>query len=144
MNAHQRPALAGVGRFSLPRPLRYLHQLVYGHVMTNTSTDADILAAIDRGIAAGDFIKVTPEMLAEWAADAENDTDSTGEPVEVNTYQDVMGRTQHSVTGPRGHLLITRDNRTSAYTVWRSDSIRTLYRSRNIDEAIRFATRRVA
>lgn len=33
------------------------------------ATDAELLAAYDRGIAAGDYVEVTPDLLATWEAE---------------------------------------------------------------------------
>ncbi len=38
-----------------------------------TPTDAQLLAAIDLGIANGSIIEVTDELLAKWAAEADED-----------------------------------------------------------------------
>jgi hypothetical protein len=34
-----------------------------------TATDAELLDALDRGIAAGDYVEVTPDLLATWEAE---------------------------------------------------------------------------
>lgn len=58
----------------------------------------------------------------------------------VETYTDAMGREQLRAVGPRGTVLITRKDRFDIYQVWWSDSIRTILRTRNREQAIRAAT----
>jgi hypothetical protein len=50
----------------------------------------------------------------------------------AETYTDVLGRTQHRVTGPNGNFLVTRKDRFAPFEVWRSDSLNTIARDRDL------------
>lgn len=58
---------------------------------------------------------------------------------QIRPYKDALGRTQTAVTGPRGHVLITRASDREAYRVWHSDSLRTLISTRDRAYALQVA-----
>lgn len=61
----------------------------------------------------------------------------------VSAYTDALGRTQWAVTGPGGHLLVTRNSRLDRdWQVWWPDSLNTLQRL-PLDRALRWAHQRV-
>lgn len=63
-------------------------------------------------------------------------------PAPARGYVDVSGRQQYAVDGPRGTFLITRKRDSDAWEVWRSDSLSTAARNRNLDRAVAIAAAR--
>lgn len=59
----------------------------------------------------------------------------------IKTFIDPSGRPQTSVTGPKGHFLVTRHNDRAPYEVWCSDSINTLLTTSDKENAIAAACR---
>lgn len=59
----------------------------------------------------------------------------------IETYTDVLGRTQYAVTGPNGDYLVTRKNERSTWEVRRSDSLHTTAREATLDRALKRAKR---
>lgn len=60
--------------------------------------------------------------------------DATIIPAGIESYADVLGRTQYRAVGPNGRFLITRATHT--WEVWRSDSLNTISRSRDLRSAL--------
>jgi len=58
-------------------------------------------------------------------------------PVGVETYTDVLGRQQYCAKGPNGTFLVTRAQHT--WEVWRSDSLNTAARDRDLRHALEHA-----
>jgi hypothetical protein len=63
--------------------------------------------------------------------------DATIIPAGIESYADVLGRTQFRAVGPNGTFLITRAAHT--WEVWRSDSLNTIARDRNLRPALEVA-----
>lgn len=56
-----------------------------------------------------------------------------------STYEDFMGRTQWSVKGPLGNILVTRTDKFAQWEVWKSDTTRVVKRTRNLEAALQWA-----
>jgi len=59
----------------------------------------------------------------------------------ISKYTDLNGVEQTSVKGPRGTVLVTMSKGDTRYTVWFSDSLKTLLRTSSYTQALKTAKR---
>ena len=57
-----------------------------------------------------------------------------GLPLSVTPYTPFNGKTCYAVDGPKAHILVTQDK--TVWTIWHSDSTRTLSRHLSLEQAI--------